>query len=67
MIGQFGVGFYSTFMADAQQKGGLAELQTFLEDTMEVLNSKRSEPGDVETAARKLRDSVTNWLQKHST
>jgi hypothetical protein len=54
-------------LAGAQQKEGLAELQTFLEDTMEILNSKKSEPGDVETAARKLRDSVTNWLQKHPT
>jgi hypothetical protein len=53
--------------ADAEQKDSLTELQTFLEDTMEILNSRRSDLADVETAARKLRENVSDWLQKEST
>ena len=53
--------------ADAEQKDSLTELQTFLEDTMEILNSEKSDLADVETAARKLRENVSDWLQKEST
>jgi hypothetical protein len=55
-------------IAEAQQKDSLTELQTFLEDAMEVIEvGKKSMPAEVDAAATKLRDSVTTWLQKQST
>jgi hypothetical protein len=54
-------------LADAQQKESLAELQTFLDLAMEVVNNPKSDVADVDEAATKLHDSVTGWLQKQST
>ncbi len=53
-------------VAEGPQKDSLGQLQGFLLDIFDVLNSKESQAADVEAAAARLRDNVSDWLQKQA-